>query len=102
MANEMWHRIRTGRLSFYHVGLRRGYGARNGPGVWATIANGGTKREAVCIESIKDSDGITIFQADTKGEKVLDTALTQAATDVMKGVVTNGTGRGANISNGSR
>lgn len=57
----------------------------------ATIANGGTKREAVCIESIKDSDGITIFQADTKGEKVLDTALTQAATDVMKGVVTNGT-----------
>ena len=67
---------------------------------YATIANGGTRREAVCIESIKDSDGITIFQADTKGEKVLDTALTQAATDVMKGVVTNGTGRGANISNG--
>ena len=67
---------------------------------YATIANGGTKREAVCIESIKDSNGATIYQADTKGEKVLDTALTQAATDVMEGVVTNGTGRGAAISNG--
>lgn len=67
---------------------------------YATIANGGTKREAVCIESIKDSNGITIYKADTKGEKVLDTALTQAATEVMEGVVTNGTGRGAAIDNG--
>lgn len=67
---------------------------------YATIANGGTKREAVCIESIQDSSGNTIYSADTTGEKVLDTALTQAATEVMEGVVTNGTGRGAAISNG--
>lgn len=67
---------------------------------YATIANGGTKREATCIQEIKDSAGITIFKADTTGEKTLDTALTQAATEVMKGVVTSGTGRGAALSSG--
>ena len=67
---------------------------------YATIANGGTKHEAVCIESIKDSNGNVIYTANTTGEKVLDTALTEAATEVMKGVVTSGTGRGASIDNG--
>ena len=67
---------------------------------YATIANGGTKHEAVCIQSITDASGNTIYTADTTGEKVLDTSLTQAATEVMEGVITNGTGRGAAISNG--
>lgn len=67
---------------------------------YATIANGGTKREAVCIQSITDASGNTIYTADTTGEKVLDTSLTQAATEVMEGVITNGTGRSAAISNG--
>lgn len=67
---------------------------------YATIANGGTKREAVCIQSITDASGNTIFTADTTGEKVLDTSLTEAATEVMEGVITNGTGRSAAISNG--
>ena len=35
-----------------------------------------------------------------RAKKVLDTALTQAATEVMEGVIANGTGRGAAISNG--
>ena len=67
---------------------------------YATIANGGTRHEAVCIQSITDASGNTIFTADTTGEKVLETSLTQAATEVMEKVVTNGTGRGAAISNG--
>lgn len=67
---------------------------------YATIANGGIKREAVCIQSITDASGNTIFTADTTGEKVLDTSLTEAATEVMEGVITNGTGRSAAISNG--
>lgn len=67
---------------------------------YATIANGGTMREAVAIQEIRDSEGNTIFTADTTGEQVLDTNLTAAATQVMEGVVTSGTGRGAAISNG--
>ncbi|MGN0302092.1 MAG: transglycosylase domain-containing protein [Anaerotardibacter sp.] len=64
---------------------------------YATIANGGTYREAVCVEKIINSDGEVVYEADTTGEKVLDTALTQAATDMLRGVVTSGTGRGAYI-----
>lgn len=67
---------------------------------YATIANGGTKHEAVAIQEIRDSEGNVIFTADTTGEKELDTNLTAAATEVMEGVVTNGTGRGAAIDNG--
>lgn len=67
---------------------------------YATIANGGTYREAVCIQEIQDSSGATIYRADTTGEKVLDTALTQAATEIMKTVVTSGTGTRARLSSG--
>ena len=56
--------------------------------------------EAVAIQEIRDSEGNVIFTADTTGEKELDTNLTAAATEVMEGVVTNGTGRGAAIDNG--
>ncbi len=67
---------------------------------YATIANGGTYREAVCIQEIKDSSDTTIYRADTTGEKVLDTSLTQAATEIMKGVVTHGTATRASLSSG--
>ena len=70
---------------------------------YATIANGGASAKRYVSRPLKDSDGIYIFQADTKGEKVLDTALTQAATDVMKGVVYQRTGRlGPTLATGSR
>lgn len=67
---------------------------------YATIANGGTYHEAVCIQEIKDSSGATIYRADTTGEKVLETSLTQAATEVMEGVVTHGTASRAGLSSG--
>ncbi len=69
---------------------------------YATIANGGTKHEAICIEQIQDNAGNVIYQADTTGEKVLDTNITQAATEVMEGVVTGGTGKGAALYNGQK
>lgn len=67
---------------------------------YATVANGGTKREAVCIQEIYDSTGVLIHKADTTGLKTLDTKLTEAATEIMEGVVTSGTGRGASLSSG--
>ena len=54
---------------------------------YATIANGGTLHKANCIEEIKDSSGQVIYHADTRGDKVLNTDLTQAAVEVMEGVV---------------
>lgn len=67
---------------------------------YATIANGGTLHKANCIEEIKDSSGQVIYRADTQGEKVLSTDLTEAAVEVMKGVVQKGTGRNAALYNG--
>ena len=67
---------------------------------YATIANGGTLHEATCIEEIKDSSGQVVYQADTRGQKVLNTDLTEAAVEVMQGVVKKGTGRNAALYNG--
>lgn len=67
---------------------------------YATIANGGTLHEANCIEEITDSTGQVIYRADTRGDKVLNTDLTEAAVEVMKGVVQKGTGRNAALYNG--
>lgn len=67
---------------------------------YATIANGGTLHKANCIEEIKDSSGQVIYRADTQGEKVLSTDLTEAAVKVMEGVVQKGTGRNAALYNG--
>lgn len=67
---------------------------------YATIANGGTLHEANCIEEITDSTGQIIYRADTRGNKVLNTDLTEAAIEVMKGVVQKGTGRNAALYNG--
>ncbi|WP_251197589.1 transglycosylase domain-containing protein [Anaerotardibacter muris] len=62
---------------------------------YATIANGGTLHKANCIEEITDSSGHVIYRADTQGQKVISTDLTQAAVEVMEGVVQRGTGRNA-------
>lgn len=67
---------------------------------YATIANGGTLHKANCIEEIKDSSGQVIYRADTQGEKVLSTDLTEAAVEVMEGVIQKGTGRNAALYNG--
>lgn len=67
---------------------------------YATIANGGTLHEANCIEEITDSTGQVIYRADTRGDKVLNTDLTEAAVEVMKGVIQKGTGRNAALYNG--
>lgn len=59
---------------------------------YATIANGGTAREGQAIQKITDRNGKTIFEADTTGTKALEPEIAYAATQVMEGVLTNGTG----------
>lgn len=67
---------------------------------YATIANGGTHHETVCIDHIDNLKGETIYQSDTSGERVLTPEVSFAATKVMEGVITNGTGTEAAIANG--
>ena len=67
---------------------------------YATIANGGTRHEAQAISKILDRNGNVIFQADTKGERALTPEIAYAATKVMEGVITSGTGTEARLSSG--
>lgn len=67
---------------------------------YATLASGGTHHDATCINRVVDSDGETIYKSDTTGNQVLSAETTYAATKVMQGVITNGTGTEAALSNG--
>ena len=64
---------------------------------YSTIASGGIRHQAVPIREIYDREGNKIYEADTEGEQVVSTELTQALTDVMEGVVTSGTGTAASF-----
>ena len=68
---------------------------------YATIANGGIHRDPVSITDIVDSSGVTVYAHDyTEGERVLDAAIAQKATEILETVVQYGTGTGAQLYNG--
>lgn len=80
----------------------QGVTVREMAGAYATIATGGVHHDAVAIQSITDSDGNVVFEADTTGEQVLSEDVAHAAEKVMEGVVTSGTGMQASLYNGQR
>ena len=68
---------------------------------YATIANGGTYYEAECVMTITDRNGkVIVDNTNPEGERVISQEVAGAAIDVMRGVVTNGTGTAARLSNG--
>ncbi len=64
---------------------------------YATIENDGDFREATCIERIEDVDGNVIYQSDRTPTLVYETEACREMTDILKGVLTNGTGRGMGL-----
>ncbi len=68
---------------------------------YATIANGGTHYDAVCVTKVIDRKGKVVINNETpRGTTVLSAEVAHAATEVMKGVITSGTGTAARLSNG--
>lgn len=68
---------------------------------YATIANGGTHYDAVVVEKAFDRRGnVVIDNENPKGTRALSPEVAHAATEVMKGVVTGGTGTAARLANG--
>lgn len=68
---------------------------------YATIANGGTHYEPVAIEQVIDRDGnVIIDNTNPEGTRAISPEVAYAATNVMKGVVTGGTGTRAKITTG--
>lgn len=62
-----------------------------------TLATGGVHHKPMAITKVVDADGKTIFTAKIKGTRVLKPEIARAATDILRGVVTGGTGTRANI-----
>ncbi len=64
---------------------------------YGTLATGGVYHEPVAITKVTDRSGKQIFAAKKKGKRVVKPEVAYAATNVLKGVITSGTGTRARI-----
>lgn len=64
---------------------------------YGTLATGGVHHDPVVITKVTDPGGTVIFEAKKQGKRAIDREVAKAATDVLKGVITGGTGTRANI-----
>lgn len=68
-------------------------------GAYAAIANDGIYRKATCVIKIVDSSNKTIVDNSTRGSKIYDSNSCRMMTDMLKTVVTSGTGVSAGTDN---
>jgi len=64
---------------------------------YATLAAGGKHADAYGIESVTDPKGRVLFEAKPKTTRALDANVAYLTTDILKGVITRGTGTAAAI-----
>ncbi len=65
---------------------------------YSTFATGGIHRDAVAITKITNRNGETIYEYEDSGERVLDAAVASTVTDILEGVISNGTATSAQLS----
>lgn len=58
---------------------------------YATLAAGGVHRDPVAITRIEDRNGNVVYEHEDSSEQAIDPSVAAAATDVLEGVITNGT-----------
>ncbi len=68
---------------------------------FATFAADGVRHDPVFITKVEDSNGHVIFRDKGEGVRVLDPQIARTVTDVLRGVITRGTGTRAKLT-GSR
>ncbi|MDH4140228.1 MAG: PBP1A family penicillin-binding protein [Coriobacteriia bacterium] len=64
---------------------------------YGTLATNGVHYPAMAITKVVGPDGDVVFEAEPDGERVLEPEIAYAATSILKGVISGGTGRRANI-----
>jgi len=64
---------------------------------YGTLATGGIHHEPVVITKVVNSQGETVFKAKKRGKRAIPKDISVAATNVLKGVITNGTATRAQI-----
>lgn len=79
-------------------GFTEGVSALEMAAGFAALENDGVYREPTCIECIMDSAGNIVFSADTEGIQVYQHNAARAMTDILTGVMTEGTAKGLALS----
>ena len=64
---------------------------------YGTLATGGIHHKPIVITSVKDSNGKTLYKFKKRGKRAISKSVAVAATNVLRGVVSGGTGRRAQI-----
>lgn len=64
---------------------------------YCVLANGGVKADPTSIIRIEDRDGTILYEHTARPRRVVDGNAVSMLVDMMKGVVTNGTARNANL-----
>lgn len=78
-------------------GLKTGVSPLEMANAYATLAAGGTHAEVLSITSVEGPDGEVLMSKKPKTERVMDEAVAFLTTDILKGVITKGTGTAAAI-----
>jgi penicillin-binding protein 1A len=78
-------------------GLKEGVTPLEMADAYATLANGGTKMEPFGIQEVSDASGKVLSTAQPAGTKAIDPAVAYLTTDMLKGVLTQGTAKSAQI-----
>jgi membrane peptidoglycan carboxypeptidase len=68
--------------------------------VFNTIASGGIRHDPIFIRKVVDSGGKQVFKEDTTGRRVVSAQVAETVTDIMRGVITGGTGTAARLDGG--
>ncbi|AIQ69238.1 transglycosylase domain-containing protein [Paenibacillus graminis] len=84
-------------LSLALGGMSEGTNTLEMAQAYSAFANGGDLREAYSIKSITNSEGDTVYKANTKPERVMSENTAYQMTEMMQKVVEDGTGKKAKI-----
>jgi penicillin-binding protein 1A len=64
---------------------------------YGTLADGGTHADLTGVLKVTDKNGAVLYAEKTVSKQVIDPAIAYLTTDILKGVITSGTGTAANI-----
>ncbi len=78
-------------------GFTRGTSTLEMSGAYTAIANGGIYRSPSCIVRVEDSYGNVVFEHKAEEKQVYTAAAADAMTDILQGVMTNGTAKGQGL-----
>jgi penicillin-binding protein 1A len=90
------HRINPSNYSL-SIGSSDGVSPLDMATAFATFAADGVRHDPVFITKVEDSSGHVLFKDDSQGIRVLDPQVARTVTDVLRGVITKGTGTRAKL-----